>query len=189
MHNIKQNIMWSYEVWSECDAQTIKNCWRMARVLPATWNVDFALVDEREKNKVREEFDELGAMISKLRLDDDEMSIKTYNQMEGEEITELELSITELVDLALGINHAQGFDLNVDLHSIHVDHVAPSTVKLSDAKRHASLLSNLLLDNSLHFGVIEILSFQKLVGNLDKMIVVNLGRQHQRSLNSYFKNS
>ena len=70
-----------------------------------------------------------------------------------------------------------------------MDDVAPPTVKLSDAKRHASLLSNFFLDNSLHFGVNEILSFQKLVGNLDKMIVANLGRQNQRSLNSYFKNS
>ena len=94
-----------------------------------------------------------------------------------------------MVDAALGINYAQGFDLNVDLHSIDVDDVAPPIVKLSDAKRHASLLSNFLLNNSLHFGVNEILSSQKLVGNLDKMTVANLGRQHQRSLNSYFKSS
>ena len=66
---------------------------------------------------------------------------------------------------------------------------APSIIKLSDAKRHASLLFNFLLDNSKHFGVNEIISFQKLVGNLDKMIVANLGRQHHRSLNSYFKSS
>ena len=58
---------------------------------------------------------------------------------------------------------------------------------LSDAKRHASLLLNFLLDNSLHFGVNEIVSFQKLVGNLDKMTIANLGRQHHSSLNSYFK--
>jgi hypothetical protein len=82
------------------------------------------------------------------------------------------------VDAALGINHAQGFDLD-----------APPTVKLSDAKRHASLLSNFLLDNFLPFGVNEIFSFQKLVENLDKMTVANLGRQNQRSLNSYFKSS
>jgi hypothetical protein len=60
------------------------------------------------------ELDELSAMISKLFLRDDEMSIETYIQMEGEENTKLELSIDELVDAALGINHAQGFDLNVD---------------------------------------------------------------------------
>jgi hypothetical protein len=60
--------------------------------------------------------------------------------VEGEENTELELSIDELVDATLGINHAQGFDLNVDLHSVDVDDVAPPTVKLSDAKCHASLL-------------------------------------------------
>jgi hypothetical protein len=33
------------------------------------------------------------------------------------------------VDAVLGINHAQGFDLNVDLHSIDVDDVAPPTKK------------------------------------------------------------
>ena len=83
--NIRQAIMWSYEVWSELDAQIVKNCRRMTRILPATWNVDFALVDEREKNRMREESHELGALISKLRLGDDEMSIETYIQMEGEE--------------------------------------------------------------------------------------------------------
>jgi hypothetical protein len=117
------------------------------------------------------------------------MSIKTYIQMEGEEIIDLELNSHELVDAALGINHAQGFDLNVDLHSVDVDDVAPPTVQLSDTKRHASLLSNFLLDNLLHFGVNEIISFQKLIGNFVKMTVANLGRQHQSSLNSYFKSS
>jgi hypothetical protein len=58
--------------------------------------------------------------------------------MEGEDIIELELSIGELVEVALGIDHAQGFDLNVDLHLVDVDDVAPPTVKLSDAKHHAS---------------------------------------------------
>jgi hypothetical protein len=54
------------------------------------------------------------------------------------------LSIDELVDVDLGINYAQGFDLNVDLHPVDVDDVAPPIVKLSDPKRHASLLSNFL---------------------------------------------
>ena len=117
------------------------------------------------------------------------MSIKTYIQIEGEEIIELELNTNKLVNVALGINYAQGFDLIVDLHSIDVDDVVPPTIKLSGAKRHASLLSNLLLDNSLHFGVIDIISFQKLVGNLDKMTITNLDRQHQRSLDSYFESS
>ena len=70
--------MWSYEVWSELDAQIVRFCWRMAHILPTTWNVDFALVDEMKKNRMREESDELGALISKLRLGDDEMSIETY---------------------------------------------------------------------------------------------------------------
>ena len=110
-------------------------------------------------------------------------------QMKGEEVIKLELSVDELVNAALEINRAQGFDLNLDLHSVDVDDVAPPTIKLSDAKCHASLLSNFSLDKSLHFGVNEIISFQKLVENLDKMIVANLGRQHQISLNSYFKSS
>jgi hypothetical protein len=46
--------MWSYEVCSELNAQMIRDCWRMASILLATWNVDFALVDEREKNTMRE---------------------------------------------------------------------------------------------------------------------------------------
>jgi hypothetical protein len=61
--------------------------------------------------KVSNEFD---ALISKLQLDNDEMSIETYIQMEGENIIELEMSIDELVDAVLGINQAQGFDLNVE---------------------------------------------------------------------------
>ena len=63
---------------------------------------------------------ELGALLSKLQLGDGAMSIETYIQMEGEEIIELELSTDELVDAALGINHAQGFDLNVDLHIAYI---------------------------------------------------------------------
>jgi hypothetical protein len=37
----------------------------MVRILPTTWSIDFALVNEREKNIMREESDELGALISK----------------------------------------------------------------------------------------------------------------------------
>jgi hypothetical protein len=61
-------------------------------------------------------------------LGDDEMSFETYIQIEGEGTIELELSIDEVVDAALGINHAQGFDLKVDLHSVDVDDVAPPKV-------------------------------------------------------------
>jgi hypothetical protein len=38
----------------------------MACILPATWNVGFALVDERGKNRMQEESNEIGALISKL---------------------------------------------------------------------------------------------------------------------------
>ena len=70
-------------VWSELDAQIVMFCWRMARILPRTWNVDFAMVDEREKNKMQKESYELGALTSKLQMGDDEMPIETSVQMEG----------------------------------------------------------------------------------------------------------
>ena len=64
---------------------------------------------------MQEELDELSALISKLRLGDGEMSVETYIQMEGEEIIELGLNTNELVDVDLGIDYAQGFDLNIKI--------------------------------------------------------------------------
>ena len=49
--NIRHASMWSYKVWSELDAQIGMNSWRMSRMLHATWNGDYALVDERENNR------------------------------------------------------------------------------------------------------------------------------------------
>ena len=103
------------------------------------------------------------------------MSIKAYIHMEGEKIVELNLSTYELVDAPLGIDYAQGFDRNVDMHSVDVDDVAPPAIKLSDAKCHASLLFDFLLDNSLHFDVNEIISIQMLIGDSNKITVANLG--------------
>jgi uncharacterized protein YciU (UPF0263 family) len=48
--------------------------------------------------------------------------------MEWEENIEVELNIDELAGVALGINYSQGFDLNVVLHLIDVDDIAPPTV-------------------------------------------------------------
>jgi hypothetical protein len=71
------------------------------------------------------------------------MSIETYVHMEGENTIELELSNDELVDVALGINYAQGFDLNLDLRLVDVDDIAPPTVKLVMLKviHHCCLIS------------------------------------------------
>ena len=52
-----------------------------------------------------------------------------------------------------------------------------------------NIMHHCCLVNSLYFGVNEFNSFQKLVENLDKMTIANLHRQHQRSLDSYFKSS
>ena len=117
------------------------------------------------------------------------MSIETYIHIEGEEIIQLKLSIDELVDVALGTNYALDYDLSVDPDSVDLDDVASPTLTPNDAKHHVPLLSSFLLQNYIYFDVNEIISFQKLVGNLHKMTVANQGRQHWRSLNSYFKSS
>jgi hypothetical protein len=70
-----------------------------------------------------------------------------------------------------------------------MDDVAPPAIKPSDATCYASLLSSCFLENSIYLGGNLINSFQKLVGNLDKRTVANLGSQHQRFLDSYFKSS
>ena len=79
-------IMWSYEVWSESDVHIVKSCWWRTHILLATWVVNFALVDEREKNKMQNYLDELGEpLISKLQLGDVGMSIETYIDGKGRE--------------------------------------------------------------------------------------------------------
>ena len=90
----------------------------------------------------------------------------------------------------LGTSLTIGNLMIIRVTSVDVDDVAPPTLKLSDAKRHATLLSSFLyILNSLYFDVNEIISFQKSIGRLDKMSVANLSRQHHRSSDSYFKSS
>ena len=78
--------------------------------------------------------------------------------------------------------------MRIRVTSVDVDDVAPPIVKLSDAKRHASLLSSFLSRNSLCVDVYEIIGFQNLGGNLDKMTIANLGRQHKISYFKSFEN-
>jgi hypothetical protein len=47
--------MWSYKGWSELDAQIVRYCWRIACMLHAKWNVNFALVDGREEIRMQKE--------------------------------------------------------------------------------------------------------------------------------------
>ena len=96
----------------------------------------------------------------------------------------IKVTIDELVDVALGTNSAQDFDLNVDLDLVDVDDVVAPTIKLNNAKRHLSLLFSFLLENSLYVGVHKIINFQNLIGNLGKMMIANLGKQQYRSLDS-----
>ena len=52
--------------------------------------------------------------------------------MEGDEITELELSNDELVNVTLEIKYAQCFYRNVDLHSIDMDNVDLHLIDVDD---------------------------------------------------------
>ena len=99
------------------------------------------------------------------------------------------IRVTSVERTWLGLEWPPTDMVNVDLLSVDVDDVAPLIILISDAKCHASLFCNFLSNNSLYFGVNDITSFEKLVGNLNKMTIANLGRQHHRSLDSYFKRS
>jgi hypothetical protein len=73
--------------------------------------------------------------------------------MEGKGIAKLKLITDELVDASLGTISSQDFNLNVALDSINVDDVASPTIKLSDAKCHASSSSSLLSRIASYFDV------------------------------------
>jgi hypothetical protein len=62
-----------------------------------------------------------------LQLGDSEMSIETYIQMEGEEITGARIEYWWVGGCCFG-NQLRLCHLNVDLHSIDVDDVAPPTI-------------------------------------------------------------
>ena len=51
------------------------------------------------------------------------------------------------------------------------------------------MLYSFLVENSLYFGVNKIISFPKLIWIFAKTTIANLGKQHQRSLDSYIKSS
>ena len=75
------------------------------------------------------------------------MSLKTYIKMKGKKTTELKLNIDELVDANLRTHLPLKIYHNIDVDSIDIDDVASPTIKLSDAKHRASLLSSSLVDN------------------------------------------
>ena len=68
-----------------------------------------------------------------------------------------------------------------------MDDFSPPTIKLNDTKRHASLSSSFLLENSLHLGIIEMTRSQKLVGSSDTMMIDELGYTTAKTLDYSFK--
>ena len=113
------------------------------------------------------------------------MSIDIYIHVEGEDSTELEVSIDELVDVSCEPIMLKTLVLIL----FYIQQMLMVLLHLSDAKHHASLLSSFSINNSLHFGVNGIISFHELVGKSDKVTIANLGRPHQTSLDSYYKKS
>ena len=69
--------------------------------------------------------------ITNVDLDVHAQYVALHSWWYGEEITELELSIDELVNATLGTNYAQDFDLNVDLDLVDVCDVGSHWLKHS----------------------------------------------------------
>ena len=59
-------VQYMGEIVSLCTLLRSCNLQFNLRQSPIQWNVDFNLVDEKEKNRMQEESHELGALISKL---------------------------------------------------------------------------------------------------------------------------
>ena len=152
--NIKQALMWSYEVWKEMDPQIICSCWRMSRIIPLTWSANFALDDVREKSMMLKDSEELAFFIGKLQLLSEEMQVDEYIQMDGKDLIEEELTNAELISMALDVAEASPSNLDLNVDPIpNVDDQPPPIVRLSDARHHASMLSHFLLDNPVNFSI------------------------------------
>ena len=60
---------------------------------------------------------------------------------------------------------------------------------LTDAPQHAQLLATFLMDNSLDFTPAYLMTLQGISEKLNKIYVVNLNWQHQRTIDSFFKST
>ena len=56
--------------------------------------------------------------------------------------------------------HKTLISINIDLDLVYVDDVAPLIIKLCDAKRRASLLSSVILENTLYLVLVRLLVFR-----------------------------
>jgi hypothetical protein len=80
------------------------------------------------------------------------MPIEEYTQMDGEDLIEEELINTKLVDKALEVVEAAPSNLDLNIDPIpNIDNQPPPIVKLTNARHHASMLSQFLLNNSIYF--------------------------------------
>ena len=70
--------------------------------LPPWLGVNFANEVERGKPRLTKESEDLVFMLSKLQLEQAEMPFEDYMIMEGEDISEIEFCISELVGMTLG---------------------------------------------------------------------------------------
>ena len=88
------------------------------------------------------------------------------------------VSVVELIDMALIVTKASTLSLDLNLHPVlDIDDQLALIVKLNDTQHHASMLSHFLLNNSLYFGVLNIISFQNILTKLHKKNVANLNKQ------------
>ena len=60
-------------------------------------------------------------------------------------------------------------------------------MKLPQAREYAHLLSNFAVEHPLKLSVIDVMSIQSLMNELNKMSISNINKHHQKTLDSYFR--
>ena len=80
MPNVKQASMWCSHVWRDAKPYIIQNNWRVSKILPVDWSVDFAMDGECEKLRMKEATNKLASFISSWSLGSGGLPIEEYVQ-------------------------------------------------------------------------------------------------------------
>ena len=82
MSNVRQIIMWCYQLWRD-ESPTYTKQLKDSKILHAYRSVGFAIYNEHEKSRMKEVENELASLISFLNLGSEEMHIEEYVQLAG----------------------------------------------------------------------------------------------------------
>ena len=94
--------------------------------------------------------------------------------------------MAKLVDLVWGREFHLGLDLNEEkMNENDVDDQPTPIVKLPQARDYAQLLYNFVVEQSLEFPVLGVMSMQPFMDALNKISISNINKQHQNMVDSY----